>query len=141
MARFKNSMIRLKIGRRMDHITQKIGEVDAERKMFGFQEMAIERPIDADTSTILLSHLWRERRYENIVDILVKRFKDNQEISVLPIISVGGQGKTTLAQLVYNDQRVAENLDKRIWVCVSDNFDVKTLLKVMIKSTAESASN
>jgi len=47
---------------------------------------------------------------------------------------MGGLGKTALAQLVYNDEEVQNLFEKRMWVCVSDNFDVKTILKNMLQS-------
>ncbi|KAL7159857.1 hypothetical protein ABFS83_01G055000 [Erythranthe nasuta] len=147
---FNQIKFRHQIGRRMRQVTKNIGEVNAERKMFSLQEMTIERPIDAATSTIretgpilTESHqiYGRDADAMKIVDILVNQLKDNQEISVLPIIGVGGQGKTTLAQLVYNDQRVVDSFDKRIWVSVSDNFNLKTLLKAMIESGTANASD
>ncbi|KAL7159859.1 hypothetical protein ABFS83_01G055200 [Erythranthe nasuta] len=147
---FNQIKFRHQIGRRMRQVTKDIVEVNAERKMFSLQEMTIERPIDAATSTIretgsilTESHqiYGRDADAKKIVDILVNQVKENQEISVLPIIGVGGQGKTTLAQLVYNDQRVIDSFDKRIWVSVSDNFNLKTLLKAMIESGKANASD
>ncbi|XP_051137090.1 putative disease resistance protein RGA1 [Andrographis paniculata] len=75
----------------------------------------------------------REAEKEKIVDILVHAAKDNQELSILPIVGLGGLGKTTVAQLVFQDPRVDEHFDKKLWVCVSDDFDQKTLLKAMIE--------
>ena len=55
---------------------------------------------------------------------------DNQEnFSMVAIVGIGGLGKTTLAQLVYNNERVVQYFEPRIWVCVSNNFDVKSLVK------------
>ena len=48
---------------------------------------------------------------------------------MVAIVGIGGLGKTTLAQLVDNDERMVQYFEPRIWVCVSDNFDVNSLVK------------
>ncbi|XP_048547495.1 disease resistance protein RGA2-like [Triticum urartu] len=55
-------------------------------------------------------------------------------LRVLPIAGIGGVGKTTLAQLICNHQRVRSHFDLIIWICVSDDFDVKRLTKEVIQS-------
>ncbi|XP_059654301.1 putative disease resistance RPP13-like protein 1 [Cornus florida] len=52
---------------------------------------------------------------------------------------MGGLGKTTLAQLVYNDDRVKndDNFEFRMWVCVTANYDYKRILKEMIEYHTE----
>ncbi|KAF2929695.1 hypothetical protein DAI22_05g075600 [Oryza sativa Japonica Group] len=55
-------------------------------------------------------------------------------VSVLPIVSIGGVGKTTLAQFIYNDPRVEAHFGKRIWVCISDLFNKKRITKEIIES-------
>ncbi|KAK6782851.1 hypothetical protein RDI58_020647 [Solanum bulbocastanum] len=47
---------------------------------------------------------------------------------------MGGLGKTTLAQMVFNDQRVTEYFYPKIWICVSDDFDEKRLIKAIVES-------
>ncbi|XP_052153153.1 putative disease resistance RPP13-like protein 1 [Oryza glaberrima] len=43
-------------------------------------------------------------------------------VTVVPIVGIGGVGKTALAQLVYNEPTVKRDFE-RIWVWVSDNYD------------------
>ena len=50
------------------------------------------------------------------------------------IAGIGGVGKTTLAQHVCSHPRVRSHFDLIIWICVSDDFDVKRLTKEAIQS-------
>ncbi|KAK9230208.1 hypothetical protein WN944_023175 [Citrus x changshan-huyou] len=54
---------------------------------------------------------------------------------------MGGIGKTTLAQLAYNDADVINNFNIRIWVCVSDPFDEFRIAKAIIEDLDGSTPN
>nr|UBY07520.1 NBS-LRR disease resistance protein [Dasypyrum villosum] len=53
-------------------------------------------------------------------------------LAVLPIVGIGGVGKTTMAQHIY--QQVKRRFEKTIWLSVSDDFDVKRLTKEALQS-------
>ncbi|XP_040960047.1 putative disease resistance protein RGA3 [Gossypium hirsutum] len=59
---------------------------------------------------------------------------DGEDIPVLPIVRIGGIGKTTLAQLVFNEESVKLHFELRIWVCVTEDFDINQLMIKIIKS-------
>ena len=44
---------------------------------------------------------------------------------------MSGIGKTTLAQLTYNDPEVKLYFEKQMWVCVSEHFDQCRVAKAM----------
>ena len=54
---------------------------------------------------------------------------------------MGGVGKTTLAQLVYNKELVTERFDVRAWVCVSQEFDVLTITKTILEAVTSSTGD
>lgn len=60
---------------------------------------------------------------------------DNEnDLSVVGIVGMPGQRKTTLAKLVYKNEKVVSYFDNRIWICVSDDFVVEKLLNEMMQS-------
>ncbi|KAJ0613104.1 putative virus X resistance protein-like, coiled-coil [Helianthus annuus] len=63
---------------------------------------------------------------------------ENGEIRVYGIWGMGGMGKTTLAQLVYNHTSVDQYFDLRCWVYVSENFQVNEIIKKIIESVDKS---
>ncbi|KAL8532124.1 hypothetical protein ACS0TY_008659 [Phlomoides rotata] len=56
------------------------------------------------------------------------------DLCVHAIQGMGGLGKTTLAQMVYNDERTQRRFDLRIWVCVSDDFSVAGIVRAILES-------
>jgi hypothetical protein len=53
---------------------------------------------------------------------------DNR-VMVFAIVGVGGIGKTTLAQKVFNDEAIQSEFDKTIWVSVNQDFNEAELLR------------
>ncbi|XP_031407690.1 putative disease resistance protein RGA4 isoform X1 [Punica granatum] len=69
----------------------------------------------------------------------VERIFNEENVSVLPIVGVGGLGKTTLARLVFNDDKVTEYFEmKLLWVCVSINFNVEDILRKIVRECTPS---
>ncbi|KAL0423704.1 UNVERIFIED_CONTAM: putative disease resistance protein RGA3 [Sesamum radiatum] len=79
---------------------------------------------ETDSVTVDPIVVGREEDVSIIVDMLVN--PNDEVVSVVPIVGMGGLGKTTFARLIFNDQRTVKHFHKRIWVCVSQNFDSTT---------------
>ncbi|XVF30663.1 hypothetical protein REPUB_Repub16aG0077700 [Reevesia pubescens] len=66
----------------------------------------------------------RDDDKEEIITLLDPENPTENQIDVIPILGMGGLGKTTLAQLIFNDKRVQDWFDLKAWVCISDKeFD------------------
>ncbi|XP_028799885.1 putative disease resistance protein RGA4, partial [Neltuma alba] len=77
----------------------------------------------------------RDKERMHLVRILLNPDVKN-DVSVVPIVGIGGLGKTTLAQQVYNDVAVKNHFELMMWVCVSDEshqLSNNTLAQKIIK--------
>ena len=80
----------------------------------------------------------RDEDQKAIIKLLLSIESSNTQLSVILIVGRGGLGKTTLAQLVYNDDDVSSYFDLKAWVCVSEDFDIVRVSKeILISITSE----
>ncbi|PRQ54915.1 putative P-loop containing nucleoside triphosphate hydrolase, leucine-rich repeat domain, L [Rosa chinensis] len=66
----------------------------------------------------------RDEDKETIISLLLSGDETYGRIGVIPIVGMGGIGKTTLVKHVFNDARVKEEFDLQGWVYVSYDFDI-----------------
>uniref|UniRef100_A0ACD5XI97 Uncharacterized protein n=1 Tax=Avena sativa TaxID=4498 RepID=A0ACD5XI97_AVESA len=83
------------------------------------------------SSSLVLKKVYGRAAEMDTIKRLIAVKKSNGVI-VLPIVGIGGVGKTTLAQLVYNDPGVKSKFDHRIWIWVSRNFDEMRFTREML---------
>ncbi|KAG5588262.1 hypothetical protein H5410_048696 [Solanum commersonii] len=76
--------------------------------------------------------LGRNADKKEIVDFLLDS-EVEENVVVISIVGLGGLGKTTLAQWVYNDEMVKANFDRRLWckIELTEMLDGKKYLLVL----------
>ncbi|CAD6252609.1 unnamed protein product [Miscanthus lutarioriparius] len=145
---------RCRMGNKLSGIVEAIKDLVEEMNVFGFDKFQLEAPawnrwremdsVIVDPENIVSRS--REKERKKIIEILLSHQASSGDLLVLPIVGMGGLGKTTLAQLIYNDPQVKEHFQLLNWVCVSDDFDVRNLaIKICdcdpSKTTLETALN
>ncbi|XP_045824489.1 disease resistance protein RPM1-like [Trifolium pratense] len=65
-----------------------------------------------------------------LIDYMVKGRK---ELTAVSVVAMGGQGKTTLAKKVFDSKEVMGHFEFRVWITVSQSYDIEELLRYMLK--------
>ncbi|XP_047338882.1 putative disease resistance protein RGA4 [Impatiens glandulifera] len=148
---FRSTRTRRKVGHKIKDVQKKLGQISLERQTLHLRESIPDSKRDKFTSrwreTISLSSCnqvyGRDEEKKKIIDILVNNTSGacvDKKPSVLPIVGIGGLGKTTLAQTVFNDEEITKHFETKIWVCVSDEFDIQLVMKAILEEKAEARS-
>ncbi|KAK4784890.1 hypothetical protein SAY86_019258 [Trapa natans] len=80
-----------------------------------------------------LSVIGRDQDKKEVIKFLLNPdFED--DVSIFPIVGIGGLGKTTLARLVFNDEGVKNYFKElKVWLCISTNFVVEDILRKIVE--------
>ncbi|KAJ0735487.1 putative virus X resistance protein-like, coiled-coil [Helianthus annuus] len=147
-------MTRLRIAHKVKDIKSKLDVINSERFKLDLTPSAPTSHVDDtevvgqmpdretssvihDTSVIMGRNEERDMVIGNICNKDIGKH-ENGEVRVYGIWGMGGLGKTTLAQLVYNHETVNQYFDLKCWVYVSENFQVKEIMKKIIESIDKS---
>ncbi|CAL5324796.1 unnamed protein product [Camellia sinensis] len=141
VSRMTNCLLfRLKMGHKIMDMKNKLDAIASERSKFHLREIVVETEVHEvergqTCSLVNESEIYgRNHEKEEIIELLIGNLSCDDDVSVYAICGMGGLGKTTLAQLVYNDGRVKRHFELRIWVCVSDDFNVERLIRAILES-------
>ncbi|KAM3741982.1 hypothetical protein ACB098_07G037900 [Castanea mollissima] len=123
---------------KLSAMRERFNDIASNRNNF----QLIERPIETravsrerETHSFVRDKevIGREKDKKVIIGLL-QNSDVKENVSFISIVGIGGLGKTTLAQYVYNDDTVKARFELKIWVCVSDVFDLKTIVENIIIS-------
>ncbi|XP_078168503.1 putative disease resistance protein RGA4 [Carex rostrata] len=123
---------KLYLAHKMKKLRAKLDKIASLRSKFNFKEETSSNQLDEIKKRQTFSEVddkrirGRAEEKEKLMRMLLDMHLE-EDMSFIPIVGLGGLGKTTLAQLVYNDERVKTTFDLRAWVYVSMEFDLKRI--------------
>ncbi|KAB1209657.1 putative disease resistance RPP13-like protein 1 [Morella rubra] len=113
----RNSFVK-KIEPKIKEVLDRLEYLAKQKDLMGLKEGVGGKPSEKLPTTSLVEEsgiCGRDENKEAIIDLLLSDDTNGKKISVIAVVGMGGIGKTTLAQLVYNDERVREHFDVEAW--------------------------
>ncbi|KAL5565336.1 hypothetical protein UlMin_028500 [Ulmus minor] len=128
------------MARGIKKIRETLDEIQANRR-FHLEERledrrSFMRPSESCSFVMKDEVIGRNDDEKAIKELLLSDFGTKKNVSTIAIVGIGGLGKTTLAQLIFNDEEVNKCFEPKAWVCVSESdvFDVKLLVQKIARS-------
>nr|AAR99710.1 NBS-LRR-like protein D [Oryza sativa Indica Group] len=136
---FSNIRVRHKIGDKIRSLNQKLEEI-AKDKIFATLENTQSSHKDSTSELRKSSQIVEPnlvgKEILHACRKLVSQVLTHKEKKAykLAIIGTGGIGKTTLAQKVFNDEKLKQSFDKHSWICVSQDYSPASILGQLLRT-------
>ncbi|KAL5707361.1 hypothetical protein ACHQM5_025418 [Ranunculus cassubicifolius] len=132
---FQNVIVRYDIGQNIRDINTRLDGIAKQRTDFGLEVVHQIEPRPQTSSVVDVSKIHgRDRAKEEIVSrLLGESSSQGEALRVIAIVGIGGLGKTSLAKMILNEERVNANFKTKMWVCVSEPFNLGSVAKAIIK--------
>ncbi|KNA13354.1 hypothetical protein SOVF_117760 [Spinacia oleracea] len=125
------------LSRKIKDLREKLENIVSKKNEFGLTERPVETsrdeirdPLDESDYVYKLAVMGRDEAKQDIIRKLLA-FNDTRHLSMLPIVGMGGIGKTTLAKLVYKD---VHHFDLKLWTCISDKFQIRKIIEDILEN-------
>jgi hypothetical protein len=130
---------RFKLAHKIKDVRKRVDDIAADKDNFNLAQRLEDRKTTMHRRDMTHSFvnpsdvIGRDDDKRKIIHLLMQQ-DSGRNVSVIPIIGIGGLGKTTIAKLVYRDEGVVSHFELRMWVCIYEDFDVTRLIKEILKS-------
>ncbi|PWA60359.1 Cc-nbs-lrr resistance protein [Artemisia annua] len=134
----KKFSLHREMGHKIENIDKKLLEINKQALDLGLQnepQGPVPKSLHEETDSNLeeFKIVGRKKDERHIVELLTGSKKEDK-LTIVPVVGMGGIGKTTLAKLVYNNPKIQNYFDEKAWLCVSVKVTITRLLQMIYES-------
>ncbi|KAM3321065.1 putative late blight resistance protein R1B-16 [Capsicum chacoense] len=129
--KFRKSLQQL--AKDIDHVWKKLTKIQDKGKQVSKESLVHDFSSSTnDIVNVNNNMVGRDDQKERLLEDLKGSYSG--EPKVIPIVGMGGIGKTTLAKEVYNHESILRRFDVRAWATVSQQHNIKEILLSLLRS-------
>ncbi|KAF3639280.1 putative bifunctional aspartokinase/homoserine dehydrogenase 1-like [Capsicum annuum] len=114
----------------LEELEKQIGRLGLQRYFDSGKKLETRTP---STSVIESDVFGRQNEKKELIDLLLSKDASEKNLTVVPIVGMGGVGKTTLAKAAYNDEKLQSHFNLTAWFCVSEPYDAFRITKGLLQ--------
>ncbi|KAL2515333.1 Disease resistance RPP8-like protein 3 [Forsythia ovata] len=119
----------------IDSIKERVEKIEDESD-FQEQQQQISSMVPVGSSRIAPSGKSTVVGFDDdLLEIKTRLISGSSDLQTVALVGMGGSGKTTIAQKVYDDAFIEYHFDTRAWVTVSQNYNVQEILLRLLDCT------
>jgi Cdc6-like AAA superfamily ATPase len=129
------------VRKKIEEIEKRLSDVVEQKNALGSRESGggssprVNKRLRPPNTSLVDCHVFgRESDRQKILDLL--ELESDDPYSVIPIVGMPGVGKTTLAQLVFNDAVVINSSAAGGWACVFYYFEATEITRIVLQSVS-----
>ncbi|KAG5582644.1 hypothetical protein H5410_053271 [Solanum commersonii] len=139
---FSHTAFKRKISRKINNINKELTAINKVAKDLGLQSLMVPSrkilPIRETDSLVVASDVvGRDLDVAEIKEKILNMRKEDVVLSTIPIVGMGGLGKTTVAKRIYNDEHIKQIFEKRVWLCLPEMSEIMIFLEQILESLTE----
>ncbi|KAH0720032.1 hypothetical protein KY284_005062 [Solanum tuberosum] len=131
-----------KISGKIKNINEELRAINQLAKDLGLQSLIVPSqqivPMIRETDSLVVASdvVGRDN---DVAEIKEKMLNMREEVVLcaIPIVGMGGLGKTTIAKRIFNDEEIERHFEKRVWLCLPEMSDTKSFLEQILQSMTE----
>ncbi|KAH0752500.1 hypothetical protein KY285_005648 [Solanum tuberosum] len=139
---FTHTAFKSKMSRKINSINKELTAINSVAKDLGLHSLIVPSrkifPIrETDSLVVAPDVVGRDLDVAEIKEKILKMREEDVVMCTIPIVGMGGLGKTTLAKRIYNDEHIKQIFEKRIWLCLPEMSETKSFLEQILESLTE----
>ncbi|MCD9561330.1 hypothetical protein HAX54_020387 [Datura stramonium] len=135
---FSHTAFKRKMSGKIKKINDELRAINQLAKNLNLQSLIVPSrqilPIRETDSVVVASDVvGRDRDVAEIKEKMLN-IRDDVVLCTIPIVGMGGLGKTTVAKRIFNDEQIEKHFEKRVWLCLPEMSETKSFLELILES-------